>query len=83
MYLSCFKYIRNVYDSVKFLSNVMFFFQPWAVLAVCDRSDRSEGTGLTGPSACWLMWTGLTGPRDRSDRSVAAALLLCLLVCVT
>ena len=28
-------------------------FQPWAVLAVCDRSDRSEGTGLTGPSACW------------------------------
>ena len=25
--------------------------------------------------ACWLVWTGLTGPRDRSDRSVAAALL--------
>ena len=58
-------------------------FQPWAVLAVCDRSDRSEGTGLTGPSASWLVWTGLTGPRDRSDRSVAAELLLCLLVCFT
>ena len=25
MYLSCFKYIRNVYDSVKFLNDVMSF----------------------------------------------------------
>ena len=25
VYLSCFKYIRNVYDSVKFLSDVMSF----------------------------------------------------------
>ena len=77
MYLSCFKYIRNVYDSVKFLSDVMSF------VSALGCSDRSEGTGLTGPSACWLVWTRLTGPMDRSDRSVAAALLLCLLVCVT
>ena len=82
MYLSCFKYIRNVYDCVKFLSDVMSFVSALDCSG-CDRSDRSEGTGLTGPSACWLVWTGLTGPRDRSDRYVAAALLLCLLVCDT
>ena len=39
-----FKCIRNVYDSVKFLCDVMLLFQPSAVLAVSDRSDRSEGS---------------------------------------
>ena len=62
MYLSCFKYIRNVYDSVKILSDVMSFI---SALGWSDRSKRV----LAGV--------------DRSDRSVAATLLLCLLVCVT
>lgn len=59
---------------MKFLSDVMSFVS--ALGCSGSLSDRSEGTGLTGPSACWLVWTGLTGPRDRSDQPVAAALLL-------
>ena len=74
MYLSCFKYIRNVYDSVKFLSDVMSFISALGVLAVSHRSDQSEGTGLTCPSACWLVWTGLTGLWKRHCS-------LCLHVC--
>ena len=62
-----FKCIRNVYDSVKFLCDVMLLFQPWAVLAVSDRSKP-----------CSVL-AGV----DRSDRSVVAALHVDLLMCFT
>jgi len=77
-----FKCIRDICDSVKFFLWCDAFV---SALGCSGCLWPVRGTGLTGLSrvVCWLVWTGLTGPCDRSDWSVAAALSSCLLVWIT
>ena len=56
-FIMFFKYLRNVYDSVKFSWDVMLLFQLWAELAVSDRSDRSKPCLRAG----WLWPVSRTG----------------------
>ena len=75
-----FKCIRNVYDSVKFLCDVMLLLSALGCAGYLWPSWSVGRTCLTGLS-CVLCWLVLTGLLDRSDRSGVAALQFCLSVC--